>query len=287
MEESKTIKKLKSQLIKELPFFPNTKETRDDLESQNLNDLLINYIHWKTRIIPPRVRKVKIAPEVTADKRWKDLRDDINNLLNKIRNGEDIYPYHSQRAHRYAYTPPKTIRNGESDHWEDKDQLLNITGYHHLHLSMKIQSTGLSERTNDVIFALASRNNFHAIGIFNHDVFESEDNGGTITKERERMLKIYRKHQSMMINKPLIENNQLTLRGLPVELIRMCDHYAQIIRKDDSKLFDRTFVNNLYDNKNLLHPNKYNLEWVIKDLDLGLYDKKNRVYFSLNECPVL
>lgn len=45
MEESKKIKNLKSQLIKELPFFPNTKETREELESQDLNDLLINYIH--------------------------------------------------------------------------------------------------------------------------------------------------------------------------------------------------------------------------------------------------
>lgn len=100
---------------------------------------------------------------------------------------------------------------------------------------MKIQSTGLSERTNDVLFALVSRNDFHAIGIFNHDVFESIDNSGKITKERERMWSIYKQHQAMMI----FENNQLTSRGLPRELVRMCHSYAQIIRKNDSKLLDR------------------------------------------------
>ena len=68
MEESKRIKSFKSRLIKELPFFPNNKETLSDLESQNLNSILIHYLHWKTRLVPARFRKVQIAPEVTADK---------------------------------------------------------------------------------------------------------------------------------------------------------------------------------------------------------------------------
>lgn len=287
MEESKTIKRLKSELIKELPFFPNTKDTLTELESQGLNGILIHYLHWKTRIVPPRARKIKLSPEVTADKRWKELKACINCLLDKVREGEDIYPYHSQRAHKYGYTPSQRIRDGEADSWEDKDQILNTKGFHHFHLNMNVQHTGLSERTNDVLFAFVSRTEFHAIGIFNHDVFESARIDGKMTEERERMWHLHEKYTTMGIepgtaymSKPIMSS------GHPMHIILMSDYYAQLIRETDLKLNDRAFINSLYDQGNLPHPSKYNFEWRMDSLDLGLLDKKTGVYFRINEGPV-
>ncbi len=287
MEESKRIKKLKYRLIKELPFFPNDKDTLSELEGQDLNGVLIHYLHWKTRIVPPRMRKVKISPEVTSDKRWKSLKQGINGLLDKVRNGEDIYPYHSKRAHKNGYTPSQRVRDGEVDSWEDKDQILNTKGFYHFHLNMNVQQSGLSERTDDVLFAFVSRDDFEAIGIFDHSVFESTDSNGVMTPERERMWKLHERHitQGMEPGTTYI-SNPIMSSGHPMYLIMMCDFYAQIIRDNDAKLDDRLFVNDLYDQGGLPHPSKYSFEWHMDSLDLGIYDKKSKVFFSIHKGPI-
>jgi hypothetical protein len=69
-------------------------------------------------------------------------------------------------------------------------------------------------------------------------------------------------------------------------IIPMGDYYAQLIRETDLKLNDRAFINSLYDQWNLPHPSKYNFEWKMDSLDLGLLDKKTGVYFRINEGPV-
>ena len=166
MEVSGRIKKLKDNLIKELPFFPNDKETLEELKNQDINNVLLHYIHWKTRLVPARVRKVQIAPDVTADRRWRNLKENINSLLKKVRNGEDLTPYLSKRAHKNGYTPRQRIVDGEADSWDDKDQILNTKGFHHFHLDMELETSGLSKRTDDVLFAHVTRDSFHAVGIF-------------------------------------------------------------------------------------------------------------------------
>lgn len=91
MSDSKRLVKLKNELIKKLPFFPNDKNTLQKLEGQSLNDVMIHYLHWQTRQVPARPRRVQIAPEVTADKRWKSLKSNIYDLLEKVRKGEDLF----------------------------------------------------------------------------------------------------------------------------------------------------------------------------------------------------
>lgn len=284
MEETKRIAKFKSQLIKDLPFFPNDRTTLIELEGKNLSDVLFHYMHWKTRIVPTRKRRVQIAPEVTADKRWKLLKEGINGLLDKVRNGQDIYPYHSERAHSKGYTPAQRIRDGQADSWEDKDQLLNTKGFHHFHLNMNVQSTGLSERTSDVLFAFVSRDKFHAIGIFDHDVFEPVDSNGNMTLERRRMWALHEKHATLGM-KPgtAYFSNPITSSGHPLYLGRLADYYARIIREIDPKLDDRVYVNSLYAQGKLPPPKKYNFEWQMADLDLTVLDRKTNVLFSIHK----
>lgn len=284
MEETKRIAKFKSQLIKDLPFFPNDRTTLIELEGKNLSDVLFHYMHWKTRIVPTRKRKVQIAPEVTADKRWKLLKEGINGLLDKVKNGQDIYPYHSERAHSKGYTPAQRIRDGQADSWEDKDQLLNTKGFHHFHLNMNVQSTGLSERTSDVLFAFVSRDKFHAIGIFDHDVFEPVDSNGNMTLERRRMWALHEKHATLGM-KPgtAYFSNPITSSGHPLYLGRLADYYARIIREIDPKLDDRVYVNSLYAQGELPPPKKYNFEWQMADLDLTVLDRKTNVLFSIHK----
>jgi len=281
MEISGRIKRLKDNLIKELPFFPNDKETLEELKSQDINNVFIHYLHWKTRQVPSRVRRVQIAPEVTSDRRWRDLKGNINNLLGKIRNGEDISPYLSKRAHKNGYTPRQRIVDGEADSWEDKDQILNTKGFHHFHLDMDIETSGLSKRTDDVLFAYVTRDSFHAVGIFDHSVFESTSDGGSLNDERARMWQVHEKHVTIgMEPGTAYMSNMIMSSGHPMYLIRMADHYADVVKNTDPKLEQREFVNDIYDQGKLPRPSKFKLEWRLDGLDLGIIDKKNSVFFN-------
>lgn len=287
MEESKRIRRLKKELINELPFFPNEKSIRIELENQSLNGILIAYLHWKTRVVPPRRRKVHIYPEVTSDKKWKALKSGVNGLLDKVRKGEDLYPHLSLRAHKYGYTPVERVRNGEADSWEDKDQLLNTKGFHHFHLSMNIQSTGLGERTDSVLFAFVSRDQFHAVGLFDHSVFDKPDSLNGMTEARERMWSLHEKYTTFGMKPGTVYmNNPITTSGHPLSIITLADHYASIIRETDPKLEERTFVNELYAQSPFPSPERYKFEWSIKGLDLIIFDKKNRVAFNIFKAHI-
>lgn len=50
----------------------------------------------------------------------------------------------------------------------------------------------------------------------------------------------------------------------------------------DSKLEDRKYINSIYDQAKCPHPKKFKFEWYIDDLDLGVVDKKNNVFFNIH-----
>ncbi|WP_083690052.1 hypothetical protein [Colwellia sp. UCD-KL20] len=282
--ESKTLKRLKTTLIKKLPFFPNDKETLKELELQNISDVLIHYLHWQTRQVPVRVRKVQRSPELTSDKRYKNLKCGINAFLEKVRNGESLHSFLSKRAHKNGYTPVQRIKDGKAEPWEDKDQILNTKGFHHFHLNMEVEKTGLSKRTDEVLFAFVDRENFHAIGLFDHSVFDCINENGVMSDEKERMWKIHEKYITFGMQPGTgYTSNPIMASGHPIHLIRLAHHYMRIIMDLDSKLGDREFVNILYKECEISPPSKFNLDWHVDSLDLGIIDNKNNRIFSINQ----
>lgn len=284
--DSKTLRKLKADLITELPFFPNNKITKEELEAKDLGDILIYYLHWKNRIIPARRRAVQIKPDVTADKRWKELKSGINGLLNKIRSGEDVTPHLSNRVHSYGYTPIENIKNGSTESWEDKDELLNLTGFHHLHLDMEIQSNGRAKRSDEVLFAHITRKTFTAIGIFDHSVFEKPAPNEVIESERERLWSLHHKYASE--GKPagaayLVGN--VVSSGLPLTFVRAADMYYSVIQQVDARLGERSFANELYTQGGVSPPKNFKFEWRINHLDLCVFDREANVLFEIQRGP--
>lgn len=77
---SKRIKKLRLEIIKTIPKFPNNKDTKALLESKSLANLLIDYLNWATRLIVPRPRTVKVKQDVTGDTRWPSISNQFNKL---------------------------------------------------------------------------------------------------------------------------------------------------------------------------------------------------------------
>ncbi len=48
--------------------------------------------------------------------------------------GGDLTPHLSLQPHTRGFTPAASAQGPNVNRWADKDMLLNVMGYHHLHL---------------------------------------------------------------------------------------------------------------------------------------------------------
>lgn len=272
MLESKTVKKFKADLIKTMPFFPNTIEVKEDLESQSLGSVMFHYLHWASRLIPQRVRKVTVEPYLMMDNRWEQYEDDVLKLLNAVSSGENLTEYLSEKALTKGYTVKENIIE-KNDAWIDKDQLLNTKGVHHFHLK-----PGKLNKANVVLFAAVLRDEFKAIALFDHSVYQKKSGG--MTQERRRMLDIF----NHMISRELPENtgymaSPITTSGHPIHIHGMSQKYWHVVEQIDSRLGCKEFIANLYSDCGFPVPKKPKLIWLLKGLDLGVYETKTKRFF--------
>lgn len=277
MKDSKTINRLRTNLIKDLPSFPNNKETKATLESKPLTDLLIDYLSWKARLITPRKRKIIINDAIdTNDHTIITILNSQHfiNLKNKIESGDDLSPYLSLKAHDKGYSPEAKL-NGNS--WVDKDFILNVMNLYHLHLLPYDKDKQESTRTNELIFAKVDKTTFEIIGIFNHSVFESKENSNKLNLERKKLFKTW--DNIIMKNIPnggLVIPTSLTLSGHTEEIVFISMEYSKIIKEYDKKFDDIEFLNILYEDKDI--PKKPKLNWYFNGTDLGILDKDNNFF---------
>ncbi len=191
MIESKRIRRLRMDIIQELPRFnPNNKASKAELERLSPSGLFIHYINWRMRLVAVRPRVVEVTPSASGDARWIGMASDINILLEKVRLGGDLKPHLSLAAWTQGYTPAASAPGPNVDRWADKDFLLNVMGFHHFHLGRELEDRGFVTRTNDVLFAHVSRRRFEVIGIFDHSAFYSND-PDAMPAERQRLWELY------------------------------------------------------------------------------------------------
>jgi hypothetical protein len=281
MDESTRIKKLRSEVVKAIPKFPNNRETKEKLENMPLASLLVHYLNWISRYISLKPRKIVIEPTVTADQRWKSLKNQIKTFLEKVQSGENLTPYLSIQPHFRGYSPETSEKGSNVDRWTDKDFLLNVMGFHHFHLGTNIESAGHIERTDDVLFARVDREKFTAIGIFDHFVFEST--GNEMSDERKRLWKMFDEHSSREAPQGLaVISSLIASSGHPIHLVRTAQEYSRIIREIDPKLGDIEFVTELYKSAGTEVPPKIKLEWALNFSDLGIHEKMHNHLFVLH-----
>ncbi|MCK6401881.1 MAG: hypothetical protein L6Q74_08230 [Sphaerotilus natans subsp. sulfidivorans] len=283
MNTSKRVNNLKTEIIKELPLLPNTRETKHEIESKDLSEILIHYLHWKARLVPTRRRSVHISPEITSDYRWKKFGPFIRKILQKIRDGEDINGYLSHKVHSDGYISTKKSEQQKHNSWEHKDQLLNTKGLYHLHMNPVPQKLGDPKRFNELLLAHISREKFHAICISDHSVFANTDDNGELSAERLRMWDIHKKHETQGMKPGTIYiSHPIASSGHPIYIIEMARKYYSTIFEIDEMLDDRKFIENLYQQGNMDAPRKYNFQWKINDLDLCLYEKRAQIMFLIH-----
>ncbi|MEZ8406016.1 hypothetical protein AB6C66_23055 [Vibrio splendidus] len=272
---SKRIKSFKSRMIKELPKTPNSKATIAELEAQSIASILFYFVNWVNRMIPCRRRTIRVVKESLLDVRWQKKRSHIDSFLSDVERGKDLSSYLSTKVNLRGYVPSALIGEGVYDKWEDKDFVLSTTGFHHFHLDKYEPS---KPRSDEMIFARVTRNNFYVLGVFNHSVFSSA-NTDTLEFERKRLLRLYDQFSRIEVDgEQLVETNLMTMSGHPLTIHQYVQAYIIILDQVDHKLDDREFFNNLYTKNNLPVPKKNKLKWVLVGLDLGVVDNNDNFF---------
>ena len=280
MIESRRVKIFRGEMIAALPKFPNNRETKDGLERMPLATLLIHYLNWMSRYVSVKPRKIIIEPQVTADRRWKLLKEPIKSFLEKVRVGGNLTPHLSKQPNFKGYSPATAEHGPDADRWADKDFLLNAMGFHHFHLGEVLDVSGCVNRTNEVLFARVTREKFIASGIFDHSVFGigCEE----MSDERKRLWEIF--DMSTSGGAPpgsLVIASPITTSGHPVHVVNTAQEYSRVIRELDPKLDDLDFLKELYGSASSHVSSGLKLKWVLNFSDLCICDKYNGYLFLM------
>lgn len=276
MEESKTIKAFKNELIRIMPYFPNTKEVQKELLEQSLNSVMFHYLHWASRLIPVRPRKIRLEPYLFEDSRWTEYESDVRILLRKVELGEDLTDHLSNKVLTKGYTPKEYILK-QNNAWTDKDKLLNTKGFHHLHLR-----AGKSNKGNVVLFARISRDQFTAIALFDHSVFNSDKY--EISEENNRMWVIYELIAARDLPPDSVSiSHPITMSGHPLHIVTMAMDYWHVVSHIDHKIDRQEFIDEMFSGCNYEAPKDAKFKWLLNGLDLGILETRSKLFFILRK----
>jgi hypothetical protein len=285
--ESNRVRQFRLEICKRIPKFPNNRETLDMLEAKSLGAVLIDYINWASRFIPPRPRRVIIEPTLTADARWKQLSADTKALLKKASDGANLGPHLSLRATRQGFTPKSQAQAPSADRWEDKDFFLNVMGYHHLHLSQGMETVGHVKRTDEVLFAQITRTSVTAIGFFDHSVFEPTDlTSQSMTPERDRLWRLTEERNSRGRPLGIYMDHLITTSGHSLQHTHLAAQLSRLVYSVDSKLDDLALRSDVFPELPHADVKVMKLAWKLNYLDLGLFDRTSSTFYVLLKGPV-
>lgn len=283
MIETKRITNFRLSIAKQIPRFPNDKASLQILEAKSLGDLLIDYANWANRYVAPRPRRVIIESTATNDRHWSSRKADIQQLLQKVERGDDLTPHLSLQPHTRGFTPASSAQGPVVDRWADKDMLLNVMGYHHLHLDAA-PTQGI--RSNEMVFAHVTRDTFTVVGIFNHSVFEKATPNAVMTAERASLWEIFDERITRGLPPgAVVMPPPIATSGHPVQLVMMAAYYARTIYAIDPKLDDRSYIQAIWEKAQAPVSAKPELRWRMHFLDLCLVDKAETCAFVVVEGP--
>lgn len=279
--ESKRVRTFRLELAGRIPRFPNDTSSLAALKAKPLGALLIDYNNWAIRYIAPRPRKVIIERAAAKDRRWHSFDSAIRRLLRRIEAGDDLTPHLSLQPHTRGFTPAASSQTPDVDRWADKDMLLNVMGYHHLHLDAA-PTSGL--RSDELLFVHVTRDTCTVVGIFDHTVFGDPGQPRAMTPERERLWTIFTKRITRKVPPgAVVAAAPIATSGHPVQLTMLAADHARTVHHVDPQLDDPAYVAGLFAQAQMAVPLKPGLAWRIHFLDLYLVDKAETCAFLLRK----
>jgi hypothetical protein len=280
MAASKRIERFRNDLIAAIPRFPNDRVSQQVMQQKHITDVLITYVNWRIRFIGQRPRSASVCTDAKADPRWTGWEPQVRKLLTKVRAGDDLTPHLSLAPKTQGFTPASSAPGATpEERWSDKDQLLNVMGFHHLHLGDITAPLEHADRTNELAFCHVTRNEFEVVAIFDHGVFERG------TAERMRLLTLH--EQRLTRGAPsgsAILMSAITTAGTTIGGTMAAQSFVRLINAIDPMLDDPSRLSEIQSyGISVARPEK--LKWMARHLDLGLYDKEEANFLILQKGP--
>ncbi len=133
-----------------------------ELAGMSLSRLVIVYLNWRGRYVPPVPRRVHMAPELVRSSAYAAYRHVVDEIAARIAMGYDVTPHLSHNV-AVAHTSPS-----DAGRRKDLDRLIADWGIHHLHLSLDVQKDEFVSRTGDLLFVALQPTEAYLIGVFPH-----------------------------------------------------------------------------------------------------------------------
>ncbi len=149
---------IRVDLLGRLPRGSSTGE----LAGVSLARLVIVYLNWRGRYVPPVPRRVHMAPELIRSFAYAAHRHVVDEIAALIVMGYDVTPHLSYNV-AVAHTSPS-----DAGRRKDLDRLIADWGIHHLHLSLDVQKDGFVSRTGDLLFVALQPTEAYILGVFPH-----------------------------------------------------------------------------------------------------------------------
>jgi hypothetical protein len=141
-------------------------------------------------------------------------------------------------------------------------------------------------RSDEVIFAYVMRDTFTAVGIFNHTVFEATTFTSNITKERERLFKIFDERSGRDLPPGSVYvPTMITTSGHSLYFTQYAIRCTRTIQLIDPQLDRPDYIRGIYEQTRVKMPTKPKFEWALNNLDFGLWESAERNFFWMIRGP--
>lgn len=284
MKRSSRIERFHRDIVRAIPKFPNNGAAKKALEEKSLASLLISYLGWAFRYVPPRQRTIVIESAASGDDRWGKYEGAIARVLHLAQTGQDLTAYLSLKPHTRGFSIEAEGSPAASDRWADKDFVLNVMGYHHLHLDAA-PTKGL--RSDLMIFAHVTRDQFTVIGLFDHSAFGSGKMDDEMASEQRRLWSVFNERILRGSSRGSVTAlNPIAGSGHPISIVYLAAEIARMVASIDENLDTRKYIELLHENAGRVAPPRPKFFWGMRYLDLILFENINSTAFVIRKGPI-
>lgn len=287
MEFPPRIAELRQTLLNRIPCTP---EARVELEAEQLQGLIVHYLNYASRFVPPRPRQV-----IYADGFWtiraQELIGEVSAIEREIIEGADIKARLSSKLTSDGYIARKRADIGRPSKWSGKDFALNAFGAHHLHVGTR-DIKGDVKRTGPLLYVRFFRDCAVFLMVGDHKSFDdgslAESVGrwqaqsgyeikgivteGVDSSDFVEQTRIARRGLSSLakVGEKLVLGSSVTTSGHSTAASVFSGRMIRALQEIDPQLDDRSYVEKVFHQVADRLPEKTELVWTFDVCDLML-----------------
>jgi hypothetical protein len=282
------------KLAELIPCEPES--VRADLHRMSTPELLVRYLNWADRYVAQRPRRV-IAWEGFVRHGSAQLhREAVYGLAEKIKAGDDVTPFLSERISRFGYVSPEdNKRKPRGVEWRDKDYALNAFDVHHLHLK--------PAGTRALLYVCFSRNDAFFVMVGDHKSFDDGtlaqaiaecrvgaglEFKGALAQELPRNMREQNRIERYgfstysQVGSHTVMGAMLSSAGTTVLHTMHANSISRAIKKIEPQLDDPNFCQKLFGESGT-GPETPAFEWVMRHCDLCLAEATSGANFVVTQ----